>query len=252
MTLHGNVASEERLAWIRQRLDGDGRVRITDASQELQVSEMTIRRDLQELEATGHARRVRGGAVAVGPVPLADRRRSHARSKAKVAAKLVDMVPTTGAIGIDASSTLLRLASTLGARRDLTVLTNGPETFAALQRQAGINALLTGGSLEQRTGSLVGPLACRGASQLLLDRLFVSAAGVTAELGASEACLEEAEVKRTMAQAAADVVLAVDASKLGTRAMAVGVDWDDISLLVTDLDRADPRLDPYRDLAEIL
>lgn len=252
MTLHGNVASEERLAWIRQRLDGDGRVRITDASQELQVSEMTIRRDLQELEATGLARRVRGGAVAVGPVPLADRRRSHARSKAKVAAKLVDMVPATGAIGIDASSTLLRLASTLGARRDLTVLTNGPETFATLQRQAGINALLTGGSLEPRTGSLVGPLACRGASQLLLDRLFVSAAGVTTELGASEACLEEAEVKRTMAQAAADVVLAVDASKLGTRAMAVGVEWDDISLLVTDLDRKDPRLDPYRDLAEIL
>jgi DeoR family fructose operon transcriptional repressor len=252
MTLHGNVASEERLSWIRQRLDADGRVRISDASVELDVSEMTIRRDLQELEAIGQARRVRGGAVAVGPVPLADRRRSHARSKAKVAAKLVSMVPTTGAIGIDASSTLLRLASTLGARRDLTVLTNGPETFAALQRQPGINALLTGGSLEPRTGSLVGPLACRGASQLLLARLFVSAAGVTTELGASEACLEEAEVKRTMAEAAEDVVLAVDASKLGTRAMAVGVDWDHISVLVTDLDRKDPRLDPYRDLVDVV
>ena len=251
VTLQGNLASEERLAWIRQKLDDEGRVLIGAASVVLDVSEMTIRRDLQELEATGHARRVRGGAVAVGPVAFADRRRSHARSKGRVAAKLADLVPATGAIGIDASSTLLRLATTLGTRRDLTVLTNGPETFAGLQRQTGVTGLLTGGSLEPRTGSLVGPLACRGASQVLLSRLFVSAAGVTVDLGASEACLEEAEVKRTMVRAAEHVVLAVDASKLGSRAVAVGIDWEDISMLVTDLDPSDSRLDPYRDLAEI-
>jgi len=72
---------------------------------------------------------------------------------------------TGGAIGIDASSTLQRLAGRLGAVRDLTVLTNGPETFRALQEHAGITALLTGGELDTRTGSLVGPLAARAAAR---------------------------------------------------------------------------------------
>ncbi len=105
------------------------------------------------------------------------------------------MVGTGGAIGIDASSTLQRLAARLGGVRDLTVLTNGPDTFRALQEHPGITALLTGGELDTRTGSLVGPLAARAARDVMLRRLFVSAAAVDPELGSSESTLEEADVK---------------------------------------------------------
>src|SRR5437764_5044998 len=126
MSVSGNLATEERLGWIRHQLDTAGQVRIADAATRLGVSEMTIRRDLQELEAMGLARRVRGGAVAVGPVAFADRHRHRARAKARIAAKLLPLVPTSGAVGFDASSTLHRLASMLTGGRDLTVLTNSP------------------------------------------------------------------------------------------------------------------------------
>ena len=63
MTLVGNIAAEQRLDWLRQRLDQSGQVLIRDAAAELDVSEMTVRRDLLELEGLGVARRVRGGAV---------------------------------------------------------------------------------------------------------------------------------------------------------------------------------------------
>ncbi len=64
--------------------------------------------------------------------------------------------------------------------------------------------------------------------------------------------LEEAEVKRTIAAGADEVVLAVDGSKLAGRALAVAVEWDQVDLLVTDLDPGDERLAPYRRLAELL
>lgn len=247
-----NLAAEERLAWMRAQLDDAGSVRIATAAKDLGVSEMTIRRDLLELEAMGVARRVRGGAVAVGPVSFEDRHRSRARAKAKIAAKLRPMVPAAGAVGFDASSTVLRLASAIDTARDLFVVTNGPETFAALQGKPGLTAILTGGMLETRTGSLVGALACQGAQHLLLNRLFVSAAAVDPEVGTSEAAVDEAAVKRALVHVAAEVVLAVDASKLDSRAVAPAIEWATVGVLVTDLDPMDGRLEPYRDLAEVI
>jgi DeoR family transcriptional regulator, fructose operon transcriptional repressor len=97
----------------------------------------------------------------------------------------------------------------------------------------------------------VGPLACRTASQLVVERLFVSAAAVDPRLGALEATLDDADVKRSLAVCAGHVVLAVDASKLAKQAPAVGIGWNDIDLLVTDLDPEDSLLTPYRSLAEV-
>lgn len=249
--IQGTLASEDRLEWLRRRLGADGSVTISDAADALGVSEMTIRRDLVELEERGEARRVRGGARAVGPQPFAQRRGTAMRAKARIAAKLADLVPQVGAVAFDASSTVMRLAGALDGARDLSVLTNGLDTFNALQDVPGVTALLTGGQLDRRTGSLVGPLACRSSSQLVVERLFLSAAAVDPALGALEATLEEAEVKRTFAAVAGEVVLAADSSKLGCRAPAVGVEWDRIDLLVTELDPDDERLAPYRELTRV-
>lgn len=250
--MQGTVASEARRQWLDERLAADGAVTISVAAQVLGVSEMTVRRDLAELEERGTARRVRGGATAIGPEPFARRHSTAPRAKSRIAAKLAALVPTSGVIAFDASSTVMRLSSRLGAGRDLTIVTNGPDTFAALQGQAGIAPLLTGGQLEPRTGSLVGTLTCRAAEQLAVDLFITSAAAVHPDGGTSEATLEESEVKRTIASSAAKVVLAVDASKLERRANAVGLDWDVIDLLVTDLQPRDDRLARYRGLTELL
>jgi DeoR family fructose operon transcriptional repressor len=238
---------EERLEWLADELHREGRIEIGAAAEALAVSEMTIRRDLRELEERGALQRVRGGALAVGPQAFADRRRTAARAKAAIAAKLATMVPSTGAVAFDASTTVMRLTPALVAR-DLVVVTNGPDTFTSLQGIAGVRPLLTGGELEPRTGSLVGPLACRAASQVATTRLFTSAAAVDAALGASEACLEEAEVKRAMVAVASEVVLAVDSSKLDTRSIAVSIELGDVDVLVTELAPRDRRLGPYRGL----
>ena len=101
-------------------------------------------------------------------------------------------------------------------------------------------------------GLLVGPLAAWGARQLAVSRFITSCGAVDPSVGATEVVLEEADVKRAIVAGAAEVVLAVDSSKLGQRATAVCLDWDAIDVLVTELDPTDSRLAPYRKLATIL
>jgi DeoR family fructose operon transcriptional repressor len=246
-----NLASHRRLDWVRRELERNGSVEIRESARALGVSEMTVRRDLERLEQMGFVRRVRGGAIPVGPTPFADRHRHHAAAKSVIAQKLVDLIPARGAIAIDASSTLLRLVASIPDSPDLTVLTNGPETFNELRRKRHLVPVLTGGQLEPRTGSLVGPIACQSSGHLLLQRLFVSAAAVDPVVGASETCTEEAEVKRVLAAMASEVVLAVDSSKLDLRAVAVSLEWGNINTLVTELEPDDPRLAHYADVMEI-
>lgn len=236
----------ERLRTIEHRISDNGSVRIDELASALGVSEMTIRRDLEELEALGVARRVRGGAVAVGPELFAERHRHHAKAKARIAAKLLPLVPDRGTVAFDASTTVHRLAADLPGARDLVAVTNGLDTFASLSGKTGINAIISGGSREPRTGSLVGTVALRGTQDFLFDLFVCSAAAVDPDVGPSEASLAEAEIKRALAGMASRTVLAVDQSKLGSRAQARTFPLGDLDLLVTDLDPTDDRLAPYR------
>jgi DeoR family transcriptional regulator, fructose operon transcriptional repressor len=247
-----NVTAEARLRRLTERLVANGSITIPGAAVELDVSEMTIRRDLVELEVRGIARRVRGGALPLGPQTFAERKHSRSRAKGQIAAKLARLIPSTGTIAFDASSTVMRAAAALAGARDLTVLTNGPDTFQALQGRAGVTPLLTGGVLESRTGSLVGALAVWTARQLVTSRFITSCAALDASVGTTEMVLEEAEVKRALAGGAAEIVLAVDSSKLERRATVVCLGWTAIDLLVTELDPADTRLDPYRGFVTLM
>lgn len=244
------MLSTERRSRLLDILGRDGAIRLDPVADELGVSAMTIRRDLADLEAEGLVRRVRGGAVApVLPRPFGDRMTTRSPAKAAIARKALDLVPAAGAIAVDASTSSGVLVDLIDAR-DLVLATNSADTAAAARRRPGVRSILVGGELEERTGSFVGPVACRAAAALGYSRFFTSASAVGAE-GTSEVSLEEAQLKDVFAAASDDTVLLADSSKLGQRAVARALDWDRVDLLVTELDPADARLDPYRDLVDI-
>ncbi len=246
-----SVDAFDRLERICDEVDAVGRVKVIDLAVDLAVSEMTIRRDLDTLAEQGRVRRVRGGALALGPQRYSERFGVQARAKERIAAKLASLVPESGAIGIDASSTLQRLATSIAGARQLTVATNGLEAFNALRERSGVTVLLTGGQHDPRTDSLVGPLATRSARDLALDRLFLSAAGLTPE-GTTEATLEEAEAKLALAGVSAEIVVAVDHSKLGRQGVARCLSLDRLDVLVTDLDPKDAVLAAFRRHVKVL
>lgn len=247
------IGQHTRLRTIERHLFTDGSVRIQELAVALSVSEMTIRRDLDELEKLGVARRVRGGAIAIGPRPFAERHRANARPKGVIASKLAKLIPDRGTVAFDASTTVHRCASTLDSAQDLHVVTNGIDTFEALAQHRGVAVTLTGGWREPQTGSLVGAVAATVAEEFLFDLLVCSAAGVDPALGSSESSPDEAAVKRAMSRTSELIVLAVDHSKLGTRSPARLFRPHEIDVLVTDLDPDSEPLAPYRQtIKEIL
>jgi DeoR family fructose operon transcriptional repressor len=249
---HRPASPEERLALVQTLISERGTVRIDELASDLGVSEMTIRRDLDELETLGVARRVRGGAIALGPEPFAERHRHNARAKARIAEKLTPLIPAVGSVAFDASTTVYRLAATLEQARDLVVVTNGLDTFHTLADKPGFRVTLTGGFQEPRTGSLVGPFAVRMAESVVYDVFVSSTAAIDPVIGSSETTVDESEVKRAFTGTSRRIILAVDHTKLGTRAQARMFDLVDIHLLVTDLEPGDERLDPYRGSVELL
>ncbi len=252
MALSGNLDAQRRRDELIELANGPQGVLIDAAAEMFAVSSMTIRRDLAELEAEGRVRRVRGGAVAAPRArPFDARRAMRAGAKRVIAEKALALIPDTGNIALDASTTISILASRIGPRLSLTAHTNSIESFQLMQPLEGVTAVLSGGSAEPTTGSLVGPVARRSATSLYFDAFFSSADALDETDGTSEVSVEEAELKQVMSGNAARTIVCVDASKLGRRSVARALEHDAIDVLITDLDPADPRLDAYRDGREL-
>jgi DeoR family fructose operon transcriptional repressor len=229
----------------------DGTLQHEQAAGRLGVSVMTVRRDLAHLEATGALRRVRGGAIAqVGPRSFAERRATRASVKARIAGKAAELIGNAAVLALDASSTCAMVVDHLGTARRLLIATNAIDTARAAGQVPGVRAVLVGGEIDAHTGSLVGPIATRGAAQLAYDICFVSAAAVDLG-GTSEVSLDEGEAKVALARQAARTILLADSSKLGQRAAARAFDWGQVELMITELSPDDPALDPYRRLVAL-
>lgn len=246
--VQSSVDAESRRAQLRELLQRDGSITLSDVAMTFGVSEMTVRRDLQEMEQSGQARRVRGGAVAVGPEQFERRSSVAGSSKRVIAAKLVPFLPRTGAVAMDASSTVYRLAVEMEPS-PITVLCTGIETAHVLRNK--VRVVLSGGEIEETTGALVGSIARQSIESYILNRSFVSPSCLDPDFGLMESTVEGAEVKRALRRASKSLIVAADSSKLGETAMARALELADVDVLVTELDPAHTALDPYRDKVEL-
>ncbi|WP_191089839.1 DeoR/GlpR family DNA-binding transcription regulator [Nesterenkonia ebinurensis] len=252
MAISSSLDAESRRVRLMEILGTEGRITISAVADSLGVSEMTLRRDLAELESLGQVRRVRGGAVApLQPQSFAERSSRQAAAKRVIAAKAEPLIPAEGVCAFDASSTVGVLLSSLDHAADLTVVTNSVENFRAAAERPGTTPVLVGGHREQRTDSFVGPLASLMAASLHYSAFITSAAAVDAAWGSSEATAEEAAIKRVFREYAQTTILLADSSKLDSRATARALEPGRLDLMVTELDPSDPRLDPYRDVVDL-
>ncbi len=252
MAIIGSVDGERRKAELVREAQTPGGVQIESAAARFDVSTMTIRRDLIELEAEGKVQRVRGGAIgAPAPKPFREREVTRASAKKVIARKTAALVPARGTIALDASTTISFLAGMLATSKDLTVCTNSVETYTQLQAKDGIHPLLSGGEPEPTTGSLVGPLAHQSVQLLHFDLFFASASALDVR-GSSEVSLAEAEIKRALAANSRETVLCLDSSKLDQQSVARAIAAAEITTIVTELNPSDPRLAVYRTLADVI
>lgn len=238
--VHVPLATDRR-EQILELLRRQRAVRISELAEGFGVSPMTVRRDIEALEAEGVVERVHGGArlplaheqAEPEPTQKALLQQGEKHAIARAAAELV--VPGT-AIGIGSGTTTLELARVLAERDDLddlTVVTNAPAVADVLHGTAGVTVVLIGG-VRTISGALVGPIATNGIRQLNLHTLVIGCHGIDPERGATAPNMLEAETNRAfMAQAATTVVVA-DATKWGVTGLATFAAFDEIDVLVTD------------------
>ncbi len=216
----------------------NGAVSLRELARVVQTSEVTVRRDVRALEAEGLLDRRHGGAVLPGGFTRESGfpQKSHLATaeKTAIADVAAGLVQEGEAIVVGAGTTTQELARRLARVPGLTVVTNSLLVAQALAHANRVEVVMTGGTLRGSNYALVGSGAEQSLQGLRVSRAFLSGSGLTAERGLSTSNMLSASVDRALVQAAAEVVVLADHTKLGTDTMFQTVPTDVITRLVTD------------------
>jgi DeoR family transcriptional regulator, aga operon transcriptional repressor len=216
---------------------------VAELSREFGVSAVTVRSDLDALEAEGGIRRIRGGAMPFDTARLRERSFEEAaveaaEAKARIAAAAVDLLESGMSLLLDVGTTAAAVARELLRRdglRELTVITNGLSIALLLEAAVPrLQVVVTGGTLRPLQHSLVAPLADQVLGRVRADLALIGCNGVAAEAGVTNINLPEAEVKAAMIAAAARTVVIADGSKIGLVQLGHVADASAIDMLITD------------------
>ncbi|WP_256762051.1 DeoR/GlpR family DNA-binding transcription regulator [Cohnella sp. WQ 127256] len=230
----------QRKSAIIEYLSNEGGCTIKHLSQALNVSEMTVRRDLRQLESTGHVILSHGGAVLAQSYvqePAAIEKETRNQDvKERIAAYAIKHFVNEGDVLIlEGGTTVARMAPYLLSFSQLTVLSNGLNTLNLLNTGAGRNVVLCcGGMLREQSSTFVGPVAESFFEQFHANTVFLSGLGFTPETGFTDPNLLDTRVKQAMIRSAGQTVMLLDSSKFGARSFTTTAMAAEISAVITD------------------
>jgi DeoR/GlpR family transcriptional regulator of sugar metabolism len=216
----------QRQQLIAEEIRRSGAVRVSELTELLGVSDMTVRRDLDVLAASGLLEKVHGGATAIGRLSTDEpgfEAKSHRqiREKEAIAEAASKLVEPGQAIALTAGTTTWRLAHHLVGIPDLTVVTNSIEIANVLHRarRPDLTVVLTGG-IRTPSDALVGPVAINTIRSLHLDALFIGVHGISEDAGFTTPNLLEAETDQAFVGSSSRVVVVADHTKWGLRGLS--------------------------------
>jgi len=228
----------ERRNQILEKLQTDKKVVVSELSLTYDVSEETIRRDLEKLEKEGFAIKSYGGAVLNESnnieLPLNLRKKRNVVGKQKIAQLIKAMVNDKESLMLDASSTSVFIAKELKEKQQLSIITNSIEIVMELFDASEWNVMSTGGLAKEGTFALVGPQTDRMLQSYHVDKAIVSCKGLDMKNGFTDTDDQHAGNKKTMLESASEKILAVDHTKFDQAAFARVGQFTDINIVVTD------------------
>jgi DeoR/GlpR family transcriptional regulator of sugar metabolism len=238
------VLAVQRHRLIVEELRRQGAVRVRELTELLDVSEMTIRRDLDALASAGVLEKVHGGAtrrgLATDEPGFEAKSEQQLREKEAIARQAAKLVEPGQSIGLTAGTTTWRLAHHLVRVPDLTVVTNSIQVANVFHRepQPGVTVILTGG-VRTPSDALVGPVAVETIRSLHVDVLFIGVHGATADAGLTTPNIVESEANRALVEASSRRVVVADHTKWGIRGLSRFARLNEADVFVSDagLDR---------------
>jgi DeoR family transcriptional regulator, aga operon transcriptional repressor len=246
----------ERRKVIRELLSEKGMMEVCDLSQALQVSEVSVRRDLAFLEEQGFLSRIHGGAVLAdggsGGRAYALKVQLHTEEKQRIGKRAAELVQAGDHVILDSGSTMFEVARCLHANPShpsdhITVVARSLPIIDLLGHRQGVKVVVLGGMFLPRYEMVGGPLALRFLQDLRVDKCFFGIDAVSIERGLMSDDPHDADLMQAMASAAREVILVVDSSKIGQQGFVSVLPIDRIHCLVTDAGAPD---DFVRELKE--
>lgn len=231
------LAIERRNA-ILSKLYLDGKVIVSQLSSEFNVTEETIRRDLEKLDHDGLAKKTYGGAVLVQnfstDLPHSVRKKANVEAKQKIAEKVSGIFHDGDCILLDASSTALMVLKYIKNLKNITLITNSVEALIELSDKDDWTVFSTGGKLKRGSLSLVGPSAERAIRAFHVDYAVCSSKGIDISRGITDSNEKDSEIKQAIFDSAETKILVVDSSKFDKISLIKVGDITDVDIIATD------------------
>ncbi|MFP4165927.1 MAG: DeoR/GlpR family DNA-binding transcription regulator [Opitutales bacterium] len=236
------MLAPERQQQILALLEEQGTVRTTDLAEEFQVTDETIRRDLQALAENHQVNRIHGGASSLNGKPklvsFNERRYLHVEQKKAIARAALEWIEAEKTFIFDSSTTALELVAIL-PDLPFRVITNAHFAINQLINHEQVELLSTGGRYHAKTQTFNSSSTLQTLRRHNINRAFISCVGLDLKRGVSEGFEEQAAFKEALIQVAEQVILLVDSSKLNQCSEYFFAGLEQISLIITDAG-ADP------------
>jgi DeoR/GlpR family transcriptional regulator of sugar metabolism len=241
------MLAEERRRHILEHLNRFGTAKIADFVEQFGVSEMTIHRDLNQIERDGLLDKVHGGAVAkhVAEIPYRDRFVQHEAEKRAVTRRAAELVKEGQTIFLSAGTTITELARVL-PKSGLKIITNSLPIAQELTLSSENDIMLTGGTVRRYAEALVGSAAKSSLENEYVHLAFISVTGIDLEQGLSVYSESEADMLRHIIKAARKTILLTDSSKYAQVMGSIVFPLDSVHTLISD----DNIPKPYRDYCQ--
>ena len=215
-----------------------GKVVVSELAEQYEVTEETIRRDLEKLEADGYVKKTYGGAVpkqsSALDLPYNVRESVNVVQKQLIASKLCELINDGDRVMLDSSSTALYALKKLKNKKNLTVITNSVKILIELADKSDWKVLSTGGELKRSALSLVGSSAEKMIGNYHVDAAICSCRGLDRDFGVTDSNEDDGQIKRAIFAAADRRILALDSEKFDHKSFIRVCDACDVDVIVTD------------------
>jgi DeoR family transcriptional regulator of aga operon len=226
----------ERRSKIVQLLDDLGQVNVKILSQQMDVSEVTIRNDLDKLEKNKLLIRAHGGAFKANKIAMkvSEKKSINLEFKRKIGKKAVSLIEEKDSIILDSGTTTFEISSNLENIENITVISNALDIVNNLAKFKNLQVFMPGGYLKEFSMSLIGPMAERNLRQLYCNKLFLGVDCIKPNVGVFTHHMEEAYLNQIMIEIAEEVIVVSDSSKFKKTGLAFIVGFDKIDKIITD------------------
>lgn len=241
------MLTSHRKQQLLTRLKHDGKLVAKELSQELGISEDTVRRDLRELAQEGLLLRVHGGALPASPATADFAAREEIRHEGKIAigSAAAAMVQQGQMVILDGGTTSREVARHLPLELKVTIVTHSPTIALELVRHPHVDVILLGGRLFKHSVVAVGAACLQAIRDIRADLFFMGVTGIHPETGLTTGDFEEAGVKRALSNAAAETYVLASSEKLGAASPYSVVELSQIAGIVTEKSVPNELIQPY-------